>query len=132
MTRTTLATYAVLALACLSLMGTTLVQCARLETAQERLATEQTAHNGTRATYSRDKALWLSDQRAANATIAGLYKQANATLAGKPEARKAEASRAAIFSNAAVAAKPQEVADDATSRAVVTHINSAFARANGL
>lgn len=129
LSKTTLAC-ALLALCLVGAVISNVLVYSWLETAQGRLLTEQTAHNATIKDYSRDKVLWLLDQRAANGTILGLQRQVNATLASKAASLNATINRAAIFSNAAVqAAKPNEVVDDQTSRAAVRHLNNAYRRA---
>ena len=128
------------AVAILALSGLLLMAClgmgilkARLDTAGQNLLREETAHNGTKREYAKDKGLWLLDQKSANATIAGLQKQVNGTMAARDEARKAEIARFELFTNAATAAaKPTEVVDDATSGKAVQHLNNAFDRAGGL
>ena len=118
---------------CLSFAGTVAVLWATLDTAHERILREETAHNATRRDYARDKGLWLFDQRNANATIAGLQRQANATALNRTAARAAEVERFAIFTTSTIrTVKPVEVVDDATCRAAAVHINGAFRRASGL
>ena len=90
------------------------------------LAALQTAHAG-------EKAIWLFSQRNANSTILGLRRQIEAALTGCREDREAEERRFSIFANATVQAVPTGgIADDATDKAAVRHINAAFARACGL
>jgi hypothetical protein len=102
----------------------------------EKLETERAAHNATRGAYARDKALWITDQRSANATIKGLQGQAKRLMAAGAADREAEAERFRIFFNAGATpegnsdGKTPDAAD--TDKAVVRHLNRAFGRVVGL
>lgn len=88
---------ALLALALMASVAGNALVYSWLDTARGKLLTERIAHNATRSGYARDKGLWLMEQRAANATIAGLQRQVNATGAAFAAYREESAERAAIL-----------------------------------
>jgi hypothetical protein len=104
------------------------VQSCRLDAASAALKAETLAHNATRRDLALTKGLWLVDQRSANATILGLQKQINGTLADFAAYRAEEIRRGAIAR--AVAPRPRtekekaQVVDDETRRRAVDFLNA--------